>query len=98
LQPQATIEATTTFQREISLLSQLDHPNLPRVYESFQTPGHWYLVMDFIAGETLEEYQSKAPNQRLLLSEVLDIPRAAQRDALSAKVSSRARSMLSFIA
>jgi len=73
LQPQAVIEATTTFQREISLLSQLDHPNLPRVYEYFQTPGQWYLVMDFIAGETLEEYQSKAPNQHLLLSEVLDI-------------------------
>ena len=29
--------------------------------------------MDFIAGETLEQYQSKAPNRRLLLSEVLDI-------------------------
>jgi serine/threonine protein kinase len=29
--------------------------------------------MDFITGETLEEYQSKAPNRRLLLSEVLDI-------------------------
>ncbi len=73
LHPQAMIEATTTFQREVSLLSQLDHPNLPRVYEHFQTPGQWYLVMDFIAGETLEEYQSKAPNRGLLLSEVLDI-------------------------
>jgi len=67
------IEATTAFQREVSLLSQLAHPNLPRFYEYFQTPGHWYLVMDFIAGETLEEYQSKAPNRHLLLSEVLDI-------------------------
>jgi serine/threonine protein kinase len=73
LHPQAMIEATTTFQREVSLLSQLDHPNLPRVYEHFQTLGHWYMVMDFIAGETLEEYQSKAPNRGLLLSEVLDI-------------------------
>ena len=73
LHPQAMIEATTTFQREVSVLSQLDHPHLPRVYEHFQTPGQWYLVMDFIAGETLEEYQSKAPNGRLLLSEVLDI-------------------------
>lgn len=73
LHPQAMIEATTTFQREVSLLSQLDHPNLPRVYEHFQTTGQWYLVMDFIAGETLEEYQSKALNRRLLLSEVLDI-------------------------
>ena len=73
LHPQAMIEATTAFQREAGVLSQLDHPNLPRLYEHFQNPGHWYLVMDFIAGETLEQYQSKAPNRRLLLSEVLDI-------------------------
>jgi len=73
LHPQAMIEATTAFQREVSVLSQLDHPNLPRLYEYIQTPGHWYLVMDFIAGETLEEYQSKTPNGRLLLSEALDI-------------------------
>jgi serine/threonine protein kinase len=73
LYPQTMIEVTTAFQREVSVLSQLDHPNLPRVYEHFQTPGHWYLVMDFIAGETLEQYQSKTSNGRLLLSEVLDI-------------------------
>ncbi|TME63491.1 MAG: serine/threonine protein kinase, partial [Chloroflexi bacterium] len=73
LHPQAMIEATTAFQREVSVLSQLDHPHLPRVYEHFQTPGHCYLVMDFIAGETLEQYQSQAPNRRLLLSEVLEI-------------------------
>src|SRR6266516_3533582 len=73
LHPKAMLEATTAFQREASVLSQLDHPNLPRLYEHFQNPGHWYLVMDFIAGETLEQYQSKAPNRRLLLSEVLDI-------------------------
>ena len=73
LHPQAMIEATSAFQREVSVLSHLDHPQLPRLYEHFQTPGHWYLVMDFIAGETLEEYQSKAPNRRLLLSEVLNI-------------------------
>ncbi len=73
LHPKAMLEATSAFQREASVLSQLDHPNLPRLYEHFQNPGHWYLVMDFIAGETLEQYQSKAPNGRLLLSEVLDI-------------------------
>src|SRR6266851_5108304 len=73
LHPQAMIEATTSFQREVSVLSQLDHPNLPHVYEHFQNPEYWYLVMDFIAGETLEDYQIKAPNKRLLLSEVLDI-------------------------
>ncbi len=73
LHPQAMLEATATFQREVSVLSHLDHPHLPRVYEHFQTPGQWYLVMDFIAGETLEQYQSKTPTGRLLLSEVLDM-------------------------
>jgi len=73
LTQQAMLEATTSFQREVSVLSQLVHPNLPRVYEHFQNPGYWYLVMDFIAGETLEDYQSKVLNKRLLLSEVLDI-------------------------
>jgi serine/threonine protein kinase len=73
LHPQAMIEATAAFQREVSVLSHLDHPHLPRVYEHFQSPGRWYLVMDFIAGETLEQYQSKTPNGRLLLSEVLDL-------------------------
>jgi serine/threonine protein kinase len=73
LPPQAVIEATTAFEREVSVLSQLDHPYLPSLYESFQTPEHWYLVMEYIAGETLEEYQDKAPNRRLLLSEVLDM-------------------------
>jgi eukaryotic-like serine/threonine-protein kinase len=73
LHPQAMIEATNAFQREVSLLSQLNHPNLPHLYEHFQSPGYWYLVMDFIVGETLEEYQSKAPNKRLLLSEVFSI-------------------------
>lgn len=67
------IEATSAFEREASLLSQLNHPNLPRLYDYFQKPEHWYLVMDFIVGETLDEYQSKRPRQRLLLSDALDI-------------------------
>jgi serine/threonine protein kinase len=73
LNPQAMIEAINTFQREVSLLSQLTHPNLPRLYEHFSSSGQWYLVMDFIEGETLEEYQEKAGNKPLLLSGVLDI-------------------------
>src|SRR2546428_10109804 len=73
LHPRAMIEATHAFEREVSLLSQLNHPNLPHLYEHFRSPGHWYLVMDFIVGETLEVYQGKVPNRSLLLSEVLDI-------------------------
>ncbi len=72
LTPQETIEATDAFNREVSLLSNLSHPNLPRTYDSFTDPEHWYLVMDFIEGETLESYlEAKGVYYTAPLDEVL---------------------------
>jgi tetratricopeptide (TPR) repeat protein len=48
-------EATEAFQREALLLAGLKHPNLPSVYDQFVEAGRWYLVMEFIQGETLED-------------------------------------------
>ena len=62
LKPNEVIDATDTFNREASILSELRHPNLPRIYDSFTAPEHWYLVMDFIDGETLETYLECAGN------------------------------------
>jgi serine/threonine protein kinase len=73
LSPEQIIEATDIFNREVGMLSELEHPNLPHIYEHFTDPEHWYLVMDFIEGETLEHYLSQAPGGRLPLSEVLDM-------------------------
>ncbi len=74
LRPQEVIEATDTFNREMTLLSALAHSNLPRVYDHFTDAEHWYLVMDFIGGETLEEYvQHTYSDEHLPLDEVLDI-------------------------
>jgi serine/threonine protein kinase len=56
LTPQETIEATDGFNREVQLLSMLSHEHLPRIHDHFTDPEHWYLVMDFIPGETLERY------------------------------------------
>jgi eukaryotic-like serine/threonine-protein kinase len=50
------IEATDTFNREIQLLTDLFHVHLPRIHEHFTDSEHWYLVMDFIAGSTLEQF------------------------------------------
>lgn len=55
LSPQEMIEATDSFNREVTLLSQLRHANLPRIYNQFTDPDHWYVVMDYIQGETLED-------------------------------------------
>ncbi len=56
LTPRKMIEATDAFNREVQILPQLKHPNLPRVYDHFTDPNHWYIVMEFLEGETLERY------------------------------------------
>ena len=73
LRPQAVIEATDAFKREVLLLSHLSHPNLPCIYDHHTTPENCYLAMEFIEGETIEQSMGKAPEGRLPLSEVLDI-------------------------
>lgn len=65
LSPQEQIEATDTFNREITLLSRLSHKNLPHVSDQFTDPEHWYIVMDYIDGLTLEEFLTHYPNGRM---------------------------------
>jgi WD40 repeat protein len=73
LSSQELIEATGAFKREALLLAGLTHPNLPRIYEQFTDVGRWYLVMDFIEGETLEEYLGKIKGGKLPVEKVLEI-------------------------
>ena len=67
----AAEEARESFQRESSILSQLQHSNLPSIYEYDNDCNYCYLVMDFIEGETLEEYLSRRQDNYFPLSEVL---------------------------
>lgn len=55
LSPQQIIEATDTFNREVAMLSQLKHRSLPKLIEHFTEKNCWYLVMEYIPGQTLEE-------------------------------------------
>ncbi|MFL5624848.1 MAG: protein kinase domain-containing protein [Ktedonobacteraceae bacterium] len=73
LTAQEAIEATDAFNREVHLLSDLTSPNLPRIYDHFTEREHWYLVTDFIEGETLEQYLNRTRSGRLPLEEVLAI-------------------------
>jgi eukaryotic-like serine/threonine-protein kinase len=43
------------FRFEASILSRLDHPNLPKVSDYFSTNNREYLVMDFVDGRNLQE-------------------------------------------
>jgi WD40 repeat protein len=66
-------KAIDAFGHEALMLAELMHPNLPRIYDHFPEGGRWYLIMDFIEGETLEERLRRIPGGYLPVEEVLDI-------------------------
>jgi len=43
------------FQREAEILGSLKHPNIVAIHDSDKIAGHYYFVMDFIDGPTLDE-------------------------------------------
>ncbi|MBE3558594.1 MAG: serine/threonine protein kinase [Ktedonobacteraceae bacterium] len=73
LSAQEKIEATDSFYREIRTLPDLRHQSLPRIYDHFTDPEHWYVVMDYIKGRTLEDILKQVPGGRLSLAQVADI-------------------------
>jgi serine/threonine-protein kinase len=48
--------AIGAFQQEAQLLANLNHPGIVRVSDHFAEYGNWYLVMEYIEGQTLETY------------------------------------------
>ncbi|HEY6407718.1 MAG TPA: serine/threonine-protein kinase, partial [Ktedonobacteraceae bacterium] len=65
-------EAEAAFEREARLLGKLLHPNLPRIHDHFTENERSYLVMDFIDGETLEEYLDSKGHNPLPVDQVLN--------------------------
>jgi serine/threonine-protein kinase len=61
--PDTQAHARKLFDQEATILSQLDHPNLPQVIDFFEDAGRAYLVMEFIWGESLEKRleQTRSP-------------------------------------
>ncbi|HEV2654316.1 MAG TPA: serine/threonine-protein kinase, partial [Ktedonobacteraceae bacterium] len=72
LNPTQVQEAEESFEHEARLLADLLHPNLPRIYDHFTENERSYLVMDFIEGQTLEDYLEKAAGSSLPMEQVLD--------------------------
>ena len=54
IDPEEKLRITDWFKREAKLLAKLDHSNLPKVIDYFVNSGRYYLVMNFIEGEDLE--------------------------------------------
>lgn len=73
LSPKEMIEATDSFNREVRYLSKLKYHGIPRIFDHFTDPDHWYLVMDYIEGATLEEKLKHARWGRFSMPKALAI-------------------------
>jgi serine/threonine-protein kinase len=56
-----TRAAIDRFQREISVISQLKHPNIVELYEQGMTRGQFWFAMEYVAGMNLEALAKSAP-------------------------------------
>ncbi|MHC9539444.1 MAG: protein kinase [Vulcanimicrobiota bacterium] len=59
--PKERENAKIHFEREASLLANLEHRNLPKVIDYFHENGKHHLVMEFVDGEDLSRILSKSP-------------------------------------
>ena len=60
--PEEEKQAAAQFHQEAAVLAHLSHPNLPDVSDYFDERGRFYLVMDYIEGETTEERLHLSPD------------------------------------
>ncbi|MGH2506101.1 MAG: protein kinase domain-containing protein [Ktedonobacteraceae bacterium] len=71
---QQEIEAgVEAFKHEALLLAGLRHEHLPHIYDHFAENERWYLVMDYIEGETLEAHFEKSRDGSLPLVMALKV-------------------------
>ncbi|MHC4917646.1 MAG: serine/threonine-protein kinase [Planctomycetota bacterium] len=68
----------TRLAREAKLASELDHPNIIRAFETGESNGHHYLVMDYVDGRSLSEGLKTRGSlkEREALDVVLQVARA----------------------
>ncbi|MEA5515905.1 serine/threonine-protein kinase [Nodularia sp. UHCC 0506] len=52
-----------TYEREIEILQQLDHPRIPRYIDSFEMPDHFYLVEEYKNAPSLGLQRSFSPEE-----------------------------------
>jgi WD40 repeat protein/tRNA A-37 threonylcarbamoyl transferase component Bud32 len=65
--------AEDALKREAMMLANLQHPNLPSIYDQFTDGGRSYLVMDYIEGETLEQHIANLGKKKMPIDRVLEI-------------------------
>lgn len=67
--PETRRQVQEQIHREMAVLQDLDHPNIPHIYDQFQSHQNEYLVMEYIAGCTLMQISQRTQRQNQILDE-----------------------------
>ena len=68
-------QSATLLEREVQILSTLQHPNIIRYYDSFQQGDSFYIVMELVEGATLLDHLNSLSEKRQSMAE----PRSSRR-------------------
>lgn len=60
LSPADRAEAERNFRREAALLASLRHPSIPQIYEYFVEGDRYYLVMEYVEGDSLADRMARS--------------------------------------
>ncbi|MED0687097.1 serine/threonine-protein kinase [Anoxybacillus ayderensis] len=70
-----------SFEREALILKKLNHPQIPKLYDSFDVRGTLHLVMEYIEGDTVETLifdKNKTYDEKEAFSLLADVLRVVQ--------------------
>ncbi|EMI09178.1 serine/threonine protein kinase [Anoxybacillus gonensis] len=70
-----------SFEREALILKKLNHPQIPKLYDSFDVRGTLHLVMEYIEGDTIETLifdKNKTYDEKEAFSLLVDVLRVVQ--------------------
>lgn len=51
--------------REMKIMEKLDHPNIAKLYEAFESHKQVFLIMEFVNGGSLHGYLKMKPNRQM---------------------------------
>lgn len=51
--------------REMKIMEKLDHPNIAKLYEAFESPKQVFLIMEYVNGGSLHGYLKMKPNRQM---------------------------------
>lgn len=72
--PVERAQAQNRFEAEGQTLAKLSHPGIPKIYAFFEENGRFYLVMEYIQGETLESFITRESDTGQLILPTRRLP------------------------